>query len=71
MSIKLKDMSETKAVAKNKNFMIYTASGLRTDIEILFTKFDEMDSIKFKDFAKCFKQMKFSLIFRLITVKYI
>ena len=50
--------------ARTKGLMIYTASGFRTDIETLFAKFDETLSLKFNVFSQCFRDMKFSLIFR-------
>jgi hypothetical protein len=62
-------MADSKPSIRSKSFMIYTASGFRTDIEILFNRLDEMNaktennSLKYKLFTKCFKDMKFGLIF--------
>ena len=71
-------MADSKPNIRTKSFMIYTASGFRTDMETLFNRFDEMNgksetktenktennSLKYKVFTKCFRDMKFGLIFR-------
>lgn len=41
----------------------YVACGVRTDSDKLLQKFIENGDIKYKEFAKCWRELKFSLIF--------
>ena len=40
-----------------------TPSGLKDDCEALLSRFQEMDSVRFEDFAELWRSMKFGTIF--------
>lgn len=40
-----------------------TPPGLQTDYETLLGRFQEMDSVRFEDFAELWRSMKFATIF--------
>ncbi|XP_003472550.2 snRNA-activating protein complex subunit 1 [Cavia porcellus] len=40
-----------------------TSSGLQTDCELLLSRFQEMDSVRFEDFTELWRKMKFGTIF--------